>query len=192
MDLFAEHLTNTTYTVREFSELFTLAMGCAELGNIPITNDQVLAGSANMVRLNSPRGVFVLGVNEGVFPARGKPYGVFTDQEREDLIRRGVEITSPQLDRALLERFYLYSALGAPRQRLFVSCAGTELTGGLMEPSLLFGRLAERFPRCLHTAGELSPEFFIAGVDTARTTYAALTAEGDPLAATVGALLWEK
>ncbi len=189
LDLFADHLTGTTYTIRELSELFTLAMGSAELGHIPITNDQVLAGSAHMVRLGSPRGVFVLGVNEGVFPARGKPYGVFTDQEREDLIRRGVEITSPQLDRALLERFYLYSALGAPRERLFVSCAGADLTGGLMEPSLLFTRLAERFP--VHTQGELSPELFITGPDTARSAYASLTAEGDPLAATVGALLRE-
>lgn len=191
MDLFADHLTNTKYTVREFSELFTLAMGCAELGSIPITNDQVLAGSANMVRLGSPRGVFVLGVNEGVFPAKGKPYGVFTDREREDLIRQGVEITSPQLERALLERFYLYSALGAPRERLFVSCARADLTGNAMEPSLIFTQLEERFPACIHTTGELSPDFFVAGIDTARSSYAALTAEGSPLAATVGFLLRE-
>lgn len=189
LDLFTDHLTNARYTVREFSELFTMAMGCAELGSIPITNDQILAGSANMVRLGSPRGVFVLGLNEGVFPARVKPYGVFTDREREALIRQGVEITSPDMERALLERFYLYSALCAPRERLYVSCAGADLTGGVMEPGLLFSQLVEKFPGCVHTMGELSPEFFISGAATAKSSYAALAAEGDPMAATVGALL---
>lgn len=191
MDLFADHLTSRRQTVREFSELFTMAMSCAELGSIPATNDQIIAGSANMVRLGSPRGVFLLGLNEGVFPAKGKPYGVFTDREREALIRQGVEITSPDLERALLERFYLYSALCAPRERLFVSCCTSDLTGGAMEPGLLFSRMMEQFPNCVHTVDELSPEFFISGAVTARAAYAALAAEGDPLSATVGALLRE-
>lgn len=191
LDLFSDHLTSRKQTVRELSELFTMALSCAELGSIPVTNDQILAGSANMVRLGSPRGVFLLGLNEGVFPARGKPYGVFTDREREALIRQGVEIASPDLERALLERFYLYSALCAPRERLFVSCARADLAGGAMEPGLLFSQLEERFPQCLHTAEELSPEFFISGAATARASYAALLAEGDPRAATVQALLRE-
>lgn len=191
LDLFADHLTSRRYTVGEFSELFTMAMGCAELGSIPVTNDQILAGSANMVRLGSPRGVFVVGLNEGVFPARVKPYGVFTDREREALIRQGVEITSPDMERALLERFYLYSALCAPRERLYVSCARADLTGGSMEPGLLFSRLAEKFPGAVHAMGELPPDFFIAGRATARSAYAALAAERDPMAATVGALLEE-
>lgn len=189
LDLFADHLTASRYTVREFSELFTMAMGCAQLGSIPVTNDQILAGSANMVRLGSPRGVFVVGLNEGVFPARAKPYGVFTDRERESLIRQGVEITSPDMERALLERFYLYSALCAPRERLYVSCAKMDLTGGAMEQGLMFSQLAENFPGCLHTMGELPPELFITGPATARSAYAAMAAERDPMAATVGALL---
>lgn len=182
LDLFSDHLTNTRYTVREFSELFLLAMGRAELGTIPVTNDQILAGSANMIRPGSPRGVFVLGVNEGVFPAKGKPYGVFTDREREDLIRRGVEIASTQVDRALLERFYLYSALCAPRERLYVSCALGDLTGGAMEPGLLFTQLEEHFREVssLRRAEELPPEFFVAGPATARSAYAALAAEAGP------------
>ena len=191
LDLFADHLTGSRYTVREFSELFTMAMGCAQLGSIPVTNDQVQAGSANMVRLGSPRGVFVVGLNEGVFPARAKPYGVFTDREREALIRQGVEITSPDMERALLERFYLYSALCAPRERLYVSCAKMDLTGNAMEPGLMFSQLAERFPGCLHTMGELPPDLFITNVSTARAAYAALAAERDPIAATVGELLAE-
>ena len=191
MDLFADHLGGRRRTVRELSELFSMALSRAELGSIPATNDQILAGSANMVRLGSPRGVFVLGLNEGVFPARGKPYGVFTDREREALIRQGVEIASPDLERALLERFYLYSALCAPRERLFVSCCKSDLTGGRMEPGLLFSQMAELFPHCLHTEQELSPEFFISGAATARSSYATLIAEESPMAATVGALLRE-
>ncbi len=195
LDLFADHLTNTRYTVREFAELFTLAISCAELGTIPVTNDQILAGSANMVRPGSPRGVFVLGVNEGVFPAKGKPYGVFTDRERENLIRQGVEITSPQLERVLLERFYLYSALCAPRERLYVSCARADLTGMTMEPSLVFSQLAECFEAfgVLHRVEDLPAEFFVAGPATARSAYAALAAEEGPEStgtATVEALLF--
>ncbi len=194
LDLFADHLTNTRYTIREFSELFVLAMGCAELGTIPITNDQILAGSANMIRPGSPRGVFVLGVNEGVFPAKGKPYGIFTDRERENLIRQGIEITSPQVERALLERFYLYSALCAPRERLYVTCARGDLTGGAMEPGLIFTQLEECFREVspLGRVEDRPMEFFVAGAPTARSAYAALAAEEGlegSGTATVGALL---
>ena len=49
-----------------------------EIGHIPNTNDQVIAGSADRVRLSSPKVVFAVGVNEGVFPARYQPCLLYT------------------------------------------------------------------------------------------------------------------
>ena len=191
LDLFSDHLAGVRYTVREMTQLFLLALGCAELGNIPSTNDQVLAGSADTIRLDSPRGVFVLGLNEGVFPAKGSPGGVFTDREREKLILQGVEIAAPGVEKALLERFYLYSALCAPRERLYASWARSDLTGEAMEPSLMMGRLLESFPDRLTHLGQLSPYFFIATRETARSACAALLAEGDQRVGPVAELLEE-
>ena len=179
LDLFSDHLARVKYTPRELAQLFLLALGSAELGHIPSTNDQVLAGSADTVRLDSPRGVFVLGLNEGVFPARGTPAGVFTDREREALIREGVEVAAPGVEKALLERFYLYSALGAPRERLWASWARSSLTGEAMEPSLIFTRLLERFPERFFRPEELPPAFFVASRETARAAAAAFLAEGE-------------
>lgn len=191
LDLFSDHLGNVRYTVRELTRLFVLALGCAQMGSIPATNDQVLAGSANTVRLGSPRGVFVLGLNEGVFPAKGKPRGVFTDREREHLIREGVEIASPGIEKSLLEQFYLYSALCAPRERLYVSCAKGSLTGEPMEPSLMFGRLMESFPDAALHPEDFSPYFFIATRETAKSICAVLLAEKGVEEPTAAALLEE-
>ncbi len=189
LGLFCDSIGSVRYPLNTFVELFHLALGCMEIGHIPNTNDQVIAGSADRVRLSSPKVVFAVGVNEGVFPARYQPHGVFTDQERTRLIARGVELSAPRYQRALQERFYLYTALTASRERLYITYAASTLEGGQLEPSLAVVQLAGMFPGEVQTASELPPEFFVVDLFTAREQYARSKGKGLPQEGTLEELL---
>ena len=189
LDLFCDSIGSARYPLNTFVELFHLALSCMEIGHIPNTNDQVIAGSADRIRLSSPKVVFVVGVNEGVFPARYQPHGAFTDQERTRLIARGVELSASRYQRALQERFYLYTALTASRERLYLTYASSTLEGGQLEPSLAAVQLGGMFPGALQRASELPPEFFVVDLFTAREQYARAKGKGLPQEGTLEELL---
>ncbi len=189
LDLFTDSLEGVRYPLAVFSELFQMALGSLELGQIPNMMDQVIAGSADRIRLRSPQVVFVLGVNEGVFPAPYKPYGVFTDQERSTLIAGGIELSSPGGEWSLLERFYLYSACCASRKALYITWAASDLQGGTAEPSLVISRLRELAPQAFCGAEELPEAFFVADLSTARSQYARVCGTGSREEASLRCLL---
>lgn len=192
LDLFSQALEGVGQSPREFLDLFSLALAQTKLGNIPTTNDQVIAGAADTVRLASPRAVFVLGVNEGVFPARVGPHGVFTDRERDALVAQGVEVASTTLQRAVQERYYLYTALCSPRERLYVSYSRSDEKGAPLQPALLTVRLTQRFPDALLREAETSPYFFVHDLESAREEYARLAAGDTSACATLEQLLQER
>ncbi len=178
LDLFADSLETVRYPLAVFTELFQMALGSLELGQIPNTMDQTIVGAADRVRLRSPQVVFALGVNEGVFPAPYKPYGVFTDQERAALIGSGIELSSPSYEWSLLERFYLYSTFCASRRSLYITWSASDLRGASAEPSLVVSQLRQLCPGAFFDAGELPAGYFVADLETARSQYARLCRSG--------------
>ncbi|MEG2074194.1 MAG: hypothetical protein RRY54_05470, partial [Angelakisella sp.] len=55
LDLFSDSMGENSFSVATFTEMFELAIDCIELGAIPNTNDQTIAGSADRIRMDSPR-----------------------------------------------------------------------------------------------------------------------------------------
>lgn len=51
-----------------FCSLFKIALSSVDIGHLPSTVDQVTVGSANLIRLQDKRHVYLIGVNAGVFP----------------------------------------------------------------------------------------------------------------------------
>ncbi|MEG1943242.1 MAG: PD-(D/E)XK nuclease family protein, partial [Angelakisella sp.] len=180
LDLFSDSMGENSFSVATFTEMFELAIDCIELGAIPNTNDQTIAGSADRIRMDSPRGVFAVGVNEGVFPAKYQPYGVFSDGERERLIASGIELSASRFQRALLERFFLYSTLCGAGERLYISYSGATLSGGAQEPSLIVSQLAAMLPRAITDTAEQPTAFYVADLFTAREQYVRRLGEGLP------------
>ncbi len=154
LDVLAHSLGGAQYPLARFIDLLRLALASVDIGQIPRTTDQVMVGAADRVRLGRPRAAFVLGVNEGVFPPHVRPGGVFSDDERERLALAGLELSQPGLQRALEERYFLYTALCCPSEYLFVTYAAAEPQGKRLEPSLMLARLMSRLPGALaSTAG---------------------------------------
>lgn len=103
------------------TELLRAAAIGTDIGAIPQAIDAVQIGAADRIRFTAPKAVFVLGANEGIFPALPSGQGLLTDRERRLLIDAGVPFEDDRERHTATEQFLAYSALSAPSERVAVS-----------------------------------------------------------------------
>lgn len=147
LDQMAAVLGEHRLELSQYGALLLLAIRATEIAYIPQTLDEVAAGGADRMRTASPRAVFVLGANQGVFPAAPAPGGVFTEGERRLLERAGWELASTAEEQAVEELFLAYAAMTAPSERLYVTYAKSGVGGEGMAPSRIAAELLRIFPR---------------------------------------------
>ena len=133
LDRFALALGEQAMPATQLEELFTMLCRTIDMGSIPQSLDAVTVGSADRIRYSAPRAVFVLGANEGVFPAYPMGEGILSEEERDRLKERGIDLAEDVLTQCVVERYYAYLALSAPSERLIV----TYHTAGESAPSPL-------------------------------------------------------
>lgn len=143
LDRFAAALGDQRLPASRLEELFGMLCGLMDLGTIPKGLDAVTVGAADRMRFAAPRAVFVLGANEGVFPAYPSMDGLLTDEERTVWEELGLRLSGDLLHRCVEERYYAYVALCAPSHRLTV----TYHTAGEAMPSPLVGAIETILPR---------------------------------------------
>ncbi|WRS28214.1 PD-(D/E)XK nuclease family protein [Oscillospiraceae bacterium MB08-C2-2] len=146
LDIFGTVLGGIRQPIRRMTELFRLAVGTADIGSIPQTLDQVIAGGADRIRPGEVKAVFVVGAGEGIFPAQVGEGGLFTDGERRAMIESGLGISQPALEKAVMEKYFAYFALTLASHKLEVSYSRAGLGGGAIQPSSIVGQLLELFP----------------------------------------------
>lgn len=142
-------------TVKEFYQLFHLMIANEDLGTIPIGLDNVQLGSADRIRCDNPRVVFVVGANEGEFPQSLISAGLLSESDRITLINNHFKLYSYGAALNAQEKYFAYMALCAPREKLYVSYrSGSEGAGEsvmVRDLKAIFPQLAER-----SYSGELS------------------------------------
>ncbi len=150
LDRFATVFADTPLSARRYADLFHLAAGLLRLPAVPQGLDAVQVGSADHMRVRAPKAVLILGANEGVFPAYPAGGNLFTDREREELEGNDIRLSAGRLQKAEEERFFAYTAVAAPSERLFVFY--TLFHGG---EKLLPSAIVENIDRILpkHTKG---------------------------------------
>lgn len=151
LDKFAS-LTTLSDT-KQFADLWHLAVASDDLGSIPPTLDGVNFGAADRIRYTAPKTVFILGANEGVFPAYPPTGGLLSDRERRQLTAAGLPMADDADHRTAEERFYAYTALAAPSERLVVTYVQAA-AGEAQQPSSLVDTIRQILPS--HTKGVVS------------------------------------
>lgn len=137
LDEMADLLGDETADPQEYDELFLLLLRSAEVGRLPRTPHQIIVTGADRMRLDEPRHIIVLGLNEDVFPAQVGYSGLLTHADRELLVEKGIEMPGAFENRVLLEEMYLYRALTAPSHSLTLLWHASEEGGAAqMSPVL--------------------------------------------------------
>lgn len=142
----AEVLGEEPLTVREFGEVLRAGLEGLSLGLIPPGIDQVLVGSIERSRQPELKAALILGVNDGVFPARFAERGLLSDSEREILGAYGLELAPSTRERLFMEDFLAYIAFTRPSERLWVSYCAADTEGRALSPSRLVSHLLRLFP----------------------------------------------
>jgi len=154
LDRFGTALGTVSLSAVRLNELFSLALSATDRGSIPQGLDAVQVGSAERMRFSAPRAVWILGANEGMFPAYPATGGLITDRERQALSAVGVTLSETGDRQAVEEQLYAYLAVSAPSERLAVSYI--ESTGGaVLPPSSLAAGVGRCVPRRTVQAGGL-------------------------------------
>ena len=110
-------------TGEEFYELLICCLTSYDIGRIPTSLDEVIIGSPDRLKCNEKKCVFVLGLNDGVFPANISDTGIITDTDRKNLADVNVFLEKSCDELILRERFYAYFAYTLPSERLYLLCS---------------------------------------------------------------------
>ena len=130
LDQLAETAGDQPIGARRFAALFALSLSYQALGELPQCLDAVTFGAADRARLPSPKAVFVLGFNDGVFPRVPGREGLINDQDRARLEQLELVLQDPAPKQLAMERLIVYRSLTAARETLTVSWALRGVSSG--------------------------------------------------------------
>ena len=172
--------------LRRFLELLKIILSAGDVGRIPAGTDEIVIGTAGRTRFTGPRAVFVLGANEGVFPAPSEPGGMFSAKERRELCDNDFLLENLPENVYLEERCIAYQTLTCASERVWVSYAKSSISGAALQPSELAGEISKRFPGCRRlTAADVTPEERAASPAAAFEEYAKRYGESDAFTASL-------
>ncbi len=133
-------------TAERFYSLFNLMVSCTSVGTLPTGLDEITVASADRVQLSSPKVVFAVGVNEGVFPFVQTDKKILSRPERDALRSAGIKISQSAEEDVMEERYIAYNTLCSACEKLYVTFTEKTLTGLQTPPSELAGQIKKIFP----------------------------------------------
>lgn len=149
-----EILADVLLTPEEFAALLTTAFANLDLGLLPSSLDQVFIGSLTHSRNRNLRAAFILGLNEGIFPAPITSEGFFSELELKELQKLGIVFVSASTERLYEEQLAIYLALCKGSERLYLSYALSDEEGKGRKPSAIVDRVCSLFPAFQTKKGE--------------------------------------
>lgn len=146
LDQMATALPESEMSIEEFSTALKLMFDRTQLAAIPDTVDQVLIGSASMLRTDEPACAILLGLSEGVFPRAVQDEGIFSDSDKKTLEQLGVKLSGTCDTRAADELYFVYRAITAPSAKLLMLTPDADCDGKQRQPSIPFTRVTALLP----------------------------------------------
>ena len=145
----------------KYIELIKTGLQTKDLGAIPATQDEVIFGDIDRSRSHNVKAVFIIGLNDGVFPSVSKDEGFLNDADRENLKENGIELAKTTKDRLYEEQFNIYKALTIPEEKLYLSYTGSDSEGKAVRPSILVIKIKNIFTKLKESTDIIQKEQFI-------------------------------
>ena len=133
-------LPDCELSIEDYIAVLTLVFSNADLGSVPTTQDSVVIGSADTLRVENVRASILLGLCEGEFPRAINDEGILTEADKETLEQYGIILQSRERLRSSEELFYVYRAVSKPSEFLSLMTYAKQTDGSARTPSLAFNR----------------------------------------------------
>lgn len=146
LERMVELLGNEKLSNDEYSQILNAAFDTTKIGTIPAGNDYVLVGDVQRSRFEKIKTLFFIGLNDGIVPKAVTGSLCFSQQEREDLEKKGILLAPTAAERMYMQQFYLYMVFTKPSAQLILSYPSIGLSGTSMMPSHLISQIRKLFP----------------------------------------------
>ena len=129
-----------------YMQILKTGLGNSDLGKIPGTQDQVIMGDIDRSRSHKIKTVFIIGLNDGMFPSVNKNEGYFNDEDRENLKNQGIELAKGTVERMYEDNFNIYKAFTAASNSIYLSYSSSAADGKTLRASTLVSKIKRIFP----------------------------------------------
>lgn len=134
-------------TFDKYIKLLKIGLNQSGLGIIPQTQDEVILGDIERSRTHKIKAMFILGMNDGVFPTSHKEEGFLGDKDRENLKKKGIELAKGSLELIYEDNYSIYKAFTTPEEKLFLSYSSSDEEGAALRPSILINKIKKMYPK---------------------------------------------
>ena len=117
------------------------------LGKIPQVADQVTVGNVDRSRNHRIKNIYVIGLNDGVFPSINKDEGFLNDSDRQILKEDGIELAKGTIEKLYEDNYNIYKAFATAEKKIYLSYASSDQEGKTLRPSILISKLKRIFPK---------------------------------------------
>ena len=148
-------------SIDKFTSCLKIGLKNSELGKIPGTQDQVIVGDVDRSRSHKVKAIFIIGLNDGVFPSNNKQEGFFNDNDRELLKESGMELANTTLENLYEENFNIYKSFTTAEEKLYLSYASSDSNGKTLRPSMLIIKIKKIFPQLMEKSDIINKDYQI-------------------------------
>lgn len=131
----------------QYQRILKMGLRSSSLGKIPGTSDQVIIGDIDRSRSHKVKAIFIIGMNDGIFPNTKKEEGFLSDDDRKILNEQGIELAKDTTQKLYDDNFNIYKALTTAEEKLFLSYVSSDNEGKSLRPSMIVYKMKKLFPK---------------------------------------------
>lgn len=156
LDQMVEVIGEDKITLDKFAKIMQLGFKDHKMGFIPQALEEVIVSSVERFRGHNIKYLFILGVNDGVFPKSIDKEGILTDRDRMFLKDRGIELAKDSRSTAFEEQYLIYTTLTLGSKFLRVSYPIADHEGKALRPSIIISRLKALLPNLIEESNVIN------------------------------------
>ena len=134
-------------TLDNFYKILKIGLKNSNLGKIPASQDGVTVGDTERSRTHKVKAIFIIGLNDGIFPSVNKDEGFINDSDREILKEKNIELAKGTIENLYDDNFNIYKAFTTAEEKLFLSYCQSDTDGKSLRPSTLILKIKKIFPK---------------------------------------------
>lgn len=146
LDQLVEILGDEFISLERFSRIVNLAFSEYSLKTVPPGADEVMVTGIDRMKSSDTACIYLIGTNDGVFPATAVERGLISDSDRGYITDIGVEVDKDSRAQIYDEQFLVYKALTSTSKELIVSYPVSDYEGKTMRPSIIVSRIKRIYP----------------------------------------------
>lgn len=165
LDKFAVIFADTFVSFKEYVNYFKDVLGGEETNDIPLKLDTVLFGTAQVIKQEGTKVTFVIGAVGGDFPKIPTEGGIFSDNERKNLMAMDLPLDVQLEEQTKMEKFISYTAITGASDKVFLSYHLSH-GGSDLVPSEMVHEVVRLFPK-IQVIETLPKEYYISTYQSA-------------------------